>query len=292
MTKPTYWRIHFTCPMEQADALAGALDPYSLAVSTYETRDETIWTVEATAIVQPSLAEVQSSLSVIATLFGYEVPQVYVEPLPDTDWLEATWKNFPPREIGPFYVYGSHSKAPVPDSLIGLEVNAATAFGSGEHETTTGCLLALAKLKETLHFTNPLDMGCGSGILAMATAKLWNVPVTAADNDPESVRVTIENAQMNGCQDLITAIVSEGFANQEVIQRGPFDLIVANILAKPLCFMAQDMVNNMTSGGKIILSGLLIRQQEEVTQAYMEAGAQLVDHIHINDWAALILEKK
>jgi ribosomal protein L11 methyltransferase len=291
MTKPTYWRIYLTCPIEQADTLAGALEPYSLAVSSYETRDETIWTVEATATVQPSLPEVQASVSVIATLFGYDVPTVYVEPLPDTDWLEATWKNFPPREIGPFYVYGSHSKSPVPDSLIGLEVNAATAFGSGEHETTTGCLLMLAKLKESHHFNNPLDMGCGSGILAMGAAKLWNVPVTAADNDPESVRVSGENARMNGCEELITAIVSEGFASSDVTARGPFDLIVANILAKPLCLMAQDMVQNAAEGGYIILSGLLIRQQEDVTQAYVEAGVKLVDHIHINDWATLVFKK-
>ncbi len=291
MTKPTLWRIYFTCPAEHADALAGALEPYSLAISTFETRDENIWTVEATAKIQPSLPEVQASLSLLATLLGYDVPQVYVESLPETDWLEATWKNFPPREIGPFYVFGSHTKSSVPEHLIGLEVNAATAFGSGEHETTTGCLLSLAKLKETHIFSRPLDMGCGSGILAMAAAKLWDVPVLAVDNDPESVRVTEENARMNHCDDLIISLVSEGFASHEVTEKGPFDLIVANILAKPLCLMAKDMVKNVKDGGKIILSGLLIRQQEEVTNAYQEAGVRLTDHVHINDWATLVFEK-
>ncbi|HXF90880.1 MAG TPA: 50S ribosomal protein L11 methyltransferase, partial [Candidatus Nitrosotenuis sp.] len=288
---PRLWRIYFTCPLEHVDILAGALEPFSLAISTYETNDEHIWMVEATAKDQPEIQEVQASVSVAATLLGVDIPQIHVEPLPETDWLEATWKNFPPREIGPFYVYGSHNKSAIPEHLIGLEINAATAFGSGEHETTTGCLLALAQLKKTRKFNNPLDMGCGSGILAMATTKLWQVPVTAVDNDPESIRVTIENARMNYCEHLLTPLVSEGFASPDVTIRGPFDLIIANILAVPLCLMAQDMINNTQNGGNIILSGLLIRQERDVIEAYQAVGAKFLEHIHINDWATLMFEK-
>lgn len=285
------WRIHFTCPVEVAQHLAGAIESYGLAVSTYETRDENIWAVEATAKQQPNQQELQKSIAIAASLLDIEVPTVYVEPLPETDWLEATWRNFPPREIGPFYVYGSHSKTAIPDGLIGLEVNAATAFGSGEHETTTGCLLTMSELSRKRKFERPLDMGCGSGILAMAAAKLWEVPVIAADNDPESVRVTLENAKVNRCDHLLKAFVSEGFSSEDITDRGLFDLIIANILAKPLCIMATDMLKNLTPGGIIILSGLLVRQQEEVVDAYEKAGGKFIDHRHINDWATLTMTK-
>jgi ribosomal protein L11 methyltransferase len=285
------WRIHLTCPVEVAQHLAGAIESYGLAVSTYETRDEYIWAVEATAKQKPNQQELQNAVAIAASLLEIDSPTVYVEPLPETDWLEATWKSFPPREIGPFYVYGSHSKALIPDGLIGLEVNAATAFGSGEHETTTGCLLTLAELSKNHQFKHPLDMGCGSGILAMAAAKLWNVPVIAADNDPESVRVTLENAKMNSCYPLVQAFVSEGFADKNVTERGPYDLIMANILAKPLCLMANDMLQNLQVEGRIILSGLLVRQQEEVIAAYERAGGKLAAQRHIHDWATLTISK-
>lgn len=309
---PPLWKLSFETTSREADMYGQALEEHVLAVSWYEVNEaEDHWVLEATLDKNsgvfdsghnaPNLAYFQNLLNSAAQAQGLTAPHARIEALPETDWLEQTWKNFPPLQIGPFFVYGSHVKnekgqVDIPQGLIGLEVNAATAFGSGDHETTSGCLDTLHDLfKEGYRYKKPLDMGCGSGILAMAIAKLWNIPVLAVDNDPESVRVTADNAKKNNCSDLINTLCNEGFDGNIVQQQGPFDLIVANILAAPLCMMASQMVENLTSredlSGRIILSGLLLRQREEVLDAYNRAGAILVDQKIIGDWVTLLLKK-
>ncbi len=290
------WRLSCDTTAQVADTLSQVLEDHVLAVSFYEVSEEkNHWIVEATLKTtdeeSPDKAFYQN-LVTQSTAPGTIAPQLTLEPLPETDWLEQTWKNFPPRHIGQFYVYGSHTKAAPPAGLIGLEINAATAFGSGEHATTTGCLMTLDELKESgLTIQRPLDMGCGSGILAMAAAKLWNIPVLAVDNDPESVRVTLENAKVNHCDHLIEGLCNEGFDGAAIKERGPFDLIVANILANPLCLMAGDMATNLAPNGRIILSGLLTRQRDEVLAAYTAVGIEFVAQRVIGDWATLELRK-
>lgn len=270
--------------------------PQILAVSWYEIdEDKDQWVLEATirAAKDQTLDPFyyQEILSVALGDQQTQQPIVQLDPLPETNWLEQTWKNFPPRQIGPFYIYGSHTDALPPPESIGLEINAATAFGSGEHETTSGCLMALGELKEQgISFRRPLDMGCGSGILAMATAKLWDIPVLAVDNDPESVRVTLCNAEINKCADQIIGLCNEGFEGGAVSSRGPFDLVTANILANPLYLMAASLMATCEPGARIILSGLLTRQAGEVVSAYEAAGAKLVGEKKIGDWSTLILQ--
>lgn len=286
------WRIQLKAEADKTPELATALEDHVLAVSWFETEDPAIWMIEGTVNEKPILADLTKLLSTASDVLGMSLPDITVEELPETDWLEATWRNFPPQQIARYFVYGSHTKASPPEGTIGLEINAATAFGSGEHQTTTGCLMTLDDLASSKKsFTHPLDMGCGSGILAMAMAKTWKVPVIAVDNDPESVRVTQENAILNHCSDFITAYVSEGFASDNVKKHAPFDLITANILAKPLCLMAQDLVASLSEGGLAILSGLLTWQVEEVTAAYQKAGAHLVSQRVINEWATLLIQK-
>lgn len=284
-----FWRL--TCPvkLEHVEIYADKLEDHVLSVGWYETENPEIWMVEATNRVEPDMAFLQTLINEAANTNALEAPSLFCEKLPDEDWLEQTWKNFPPREVGCFYIYGSHTKKEViPDGFIGMEINAATAFGSGEHETTTGCLETLSELhRNGFEPKNPLDMGCGSGVLAMAIAKLWNIPILAVDNDPESVRVTAQNAETNNCSHLIHPLCNEGFDGSIVQNQGPFDLIVANILAGPLCYMAPDMVKNAVPGAKIILSGLLTRQIEEVSAAYMTTGAHLENTKKIGDWATL-----
>jgi ribosomal protein L11 methyltransferase len=287
-----FWRILIHTTIDLAPAFEEALEPHVLAVSWFETKDPDLWVVEGTTKEKPNHQLLQATLSSIAKLMGVEEPKVIIEELPETDWLEATWRSFPPREIGRFYVYGSHhAHSPIPEDKIGLEINAATAFGSGEHETTTGCLLTIDELVVQAHtFSKPLDMGCGSGILAMAMAKVWGAPVLAADIDPESVRVTQENAKINHCDHLIEACVSEGFQSGYITEKAPFDIVTANILAKPLCDMADDLVKSIMPGGYIILSGLLSRHREDVVATYERAGAQFVSQKVINDWVALLMK--
>lgn len=289
------WRLTCQTTAQGADLLGEALEEHVLAVSSYELSEENDqWVVEATLdeSCKMTLSAYEPILEQKAKEQGINYSALTLEPLPETDWLEQTWKNFPPRQIGPFFIYGSHTNATPPEDAIGLEINAATAFGSGEHETTAGCLLTLNDLKEEGKlFFSPLDMGCGSGILAMAAAKLWQTPVLAVDNDPESVRVTADNAQMNHCSDWIIPLCNEGFEGTTVQERGPFDLIIANILANPLCLMAPDMVKNLEKGGRIILSGLLRRQRNEVLAAYDAAGATFVGEKFLGDWMTLQLTR-
>lgn len=287
-------KLSFATSSSAALLYADALDERVLATSWHEIDEDTDhWMFEATVSDHHNLDQIRSAIQETASEYGFDAPEISVDELPETDWLEQTWKNFPPRTIGRFYIYGSHAKNDVPPGLIGLEINAATAFGSGEHETTTACIEALTKMhSQGLKFQRPLDMGCGSGILAMAIAKLWSIPVLAVDNDPESVRVATRNAELNQCDHLVSCLCNEGFDGTAVGVRGPFDLVTANILAAPLCDMASDMARYVASTGRIVLSGLLRRQIEQVRQAYEAVGCVFIEEHLISDWAALVFEKQ
>lgn len=287
------YKLSFPITSLAAPLFGEALDEVVLAVSWYEIDEDTDhWMLEATLNDSTNPETIQQLIEQTALGHGINVPEMTLAELPETDWLEQTWKNFPPRQIGKFFIYGSHSKTEIPEGLVGLEINAATAFGSGEHETTTACIQALTKMhQEGRKVKAPLDMGCGSGILAMVIAKLWQLPVLAVDNDPESVRVATANATLNHCDNLIKALCNEGFAGTVVKDKGPFDLVAANILAAPLCEMAPDMAESVEIAGRIVLSGLLTRQIEEVRQAYENVGFKFIEQHLIGDWAALVFER-
>lgn len=288
----TYSRITATTTPTWAEAFLLALEEEALSVSWYETEDEARWRIEGLYDHTPDLVALTSRLELIAVIHGAPLPELHSSTVEETDWLEAVWKNFPPQTIGRYYIYGSYyNQDKIPNGLIGLEINAATAFGSGEHETTQGCLKALNELAQTHQFTKALDMGCGSGVLALAIAKTWKIPTMAVDNDPEAIRVAQNNAILNQCEALITTMVSEGFADSTISKQGSYPLIVANILAKPLCMLAPDMVLNLAKDGFIILSGLLDRQTPEVIDAYVSQGLSLIRTYPLNNWTTLLLKK-
>jgi ribosomal protein L11 methyltransferase len=201
-------------------------------------------------------------------------------------------RYFPPQILGGFYIYGSHSKNAAGPELIPLNIDAATAFGSGEHETTKGCLLLLEGLKNTAGFAprRGLDMGCGSGILAIAMKKLWpDMAVLAVDIDPESVRVTARHAVMN--QTPLKTEAGDGYDAPSVTADGPHDLIAANILAGPLVEMAPALARHLAPGGYAILSGLLARQRQDVNAAHAALGLSPRAELVLGDWAALLFQK-
>lgn len=213
---------------------------------------------------------------------------------PDTNWLEQSYKALPAFSVGDFYIYGSHHDGSVPDGQTGLLIDAATAFGSGEHGTTAGCLEALLKLRDAgVTPRGVLDVGTGSGILAIAARKLWDVPHVATDNDPEAVRVAAVHARANGlAEDAIRFICAEGFDDPAVAAPGPYDLVIANILAAPLKEMAADLCAATAPGGTIILSGILAAAQaDEVQAAYEAQGVAAQDRLIRGEWATLILRK-
>ena len=175
-------------------------------VSIYEQPDGVHWAVEGLFSEPPDRAHLAARIALVAQALGMPEPMLDVTLVPQTDWLSASVGSFPPIHAGRFYIHGDHIKPPFPPGMLRLCVNAATAFGSGEHETTRGCLLALADLKRAdKQCRIALDMGCGTGILAMAIAKAWRRPVLAADIDPEAVRVTRANARANGLEAYRTA---------------------------------------------------------------------------------------
>ncbi|OJW52708.1 MAG: hypothetical protein BGO67_09620 [Alphaproteobacteria bacterium 41-28] len=269
-----------------AENLSSLLEEDAISLSWYE-KEPKNWVFQV--VFDPS--QESSLLDKMQAFFKENdlvIPEIKAGALPQEDWVAAVYRDFPPLTIGRFYIYGSHIQETEQGELIPLHVDAATAFGSGQHESTEGCLRALSLLSEQHTFHDPLDMGCGSGILALAMASLWKCPVLACDNDPEAVRVAKENAHLNHLDPLVEVRLSEGFS---AIKNRTFDLITANILAGPLCQMAGEAVQALVPSGFIILAGLLNRQAEDVIDAYRSAGAKLFDQLFIGDWSTLILRK-
>ena len=217
------------------------------------------------------------------------IQSVETQQCPDKNWLEEVHQAFPPRALGAFFVYGSHYDGQVADGLIPLKIDAATAFGSGEHDTTQLCLEVLSECQQK--FENVLDMGCGSAILAIGAHKLWpQAEILATDIDAESVRVSIRHAQMNKAED-IRFDCGDGYNLDSVSKQAPYDLIIANILTRPLIAMAPDATRVAAPGARIILSGLLERQIPDVRQAYEKNGFEFLSQKVQNNWACLSLRK-
>jgi ribosomal protein L11 methyltransferase len=268
----------------------------SVFMKNHEATDGDRWSVEMTSYGEPDLDAIYARLEEFMrdkNLSGIITrADISAEKLPQKDWLRHVHENFPPVTIGTFFVFGSHYEGETPKGLIPLKIDAATAFGSGEHETTKGCILSFEFLAQQRAFKNALDMGCGSGILAIAMTKIWpDIRVTAVDIDPESIVVTERHAQMNAAEKHFSFEAGDGYQSPVVAKNGPYDLIAANILAGPLIAMAPDLDAHLAPGGFCVLSGLLARQEEDVIAAHAARGLSLVKSIAINDWRALVLQK-
>lgn len=276
---------------EKAQLVGDALEDLCDAVSLHnrEATDGDDWTVSLTTYGEPDLGAIYARLEEFETgIIGKE--DVTAERLPEKDWLRHVHDNFPPVVIGRFFVHGSHFTGDKPAQYTPLQIDAATAFGSGEHETTRSCMVAFEQLAKLHKFENALDMGCGSGILAIAVAKIWpGVKLTAIDIDPESVIVTNRHAAMNGVT--LEAAAGDGYKTPLAISNGPYALVAANILAGPLIAMAGDLYKALKPGGYAVLSGLLGRQQQEVTGAQERGGLKLAGVIEDGDWRALIFQR-
>lgn len=245
-----------------------------------------LWELQAIFEEEPDKEKIRHLLADCAKTAHIKEPTLHIHKMPDINWLEASYQGFPPIEVGPYYIYGSHIQTPPPNDKISLKINAATAFGTGEHQTTHGCLKALSELTDTPH--SVLDVGCGSGILAMAFAKAYHKPVDAVDIDSESVRVATENVHQNKLDKYITVWESNGY--QKIKKQ--YDLIFCNILAKPLIEMAPDLEKHLNQGGKAILSGFLNNQSNWVKKAHEAVGLTLHKTYRVNGWTTLVMEKK
>lgn len=260
--------------------------------------DHAQWTLDWLYSESPDVEDLNTRFDLLVAAHSFELEssiEWFVEEVPDINWLEHCYKQFPPFSVGPFFVYGSHYEDGAPDGQIGLQIDAATAFGSGEHGTTKGCLQAMLDLKgQGACPWNVLDMGTGSGILAIAAWKLWKTPILAVDNDEEAVRVAERHQESNkvpaGGTDM-SCICGDGFATPLVKERAPYDLIIANILASALKEMAESLIDVVDDNGFVILSGILNEQVQSVLDVYEPLGLRLKKTIEIGDWSTLLLQK-
>ena len=216
------------------------------------------------------------------------------EELPDKDWVAENQRSFRPFQVGPFWVHPSHVAEGIPAGLLPLRIDAGLAFGTGTHATTRGCLEMLATL-DPAETRNTVDVGCGSGILAIAAAKLWQRPVIGGDNDSEAVDVAIENAGLNGVAPLCRFFTSVGLEAPELATPAPYDLIIANILAGPLMSLADSFAPAIRPGGRVLLSGLLVEQAGLMLSTYKRRGFEFERRIDLETggawWRTLLLRK-
>jgi ribosomal protein L11 methyltransferase len=223
-----------------------------------------------------------------------DAPGAQWEELPDTDWVAENQRSFRPFEVGSFWVHPSHVADGMPAGLLPLCIDAGLAFGTGTHATTRGCLRLLATLDpgETV---NSVDVGSGSGILAIAMAKLWRRPVLGGDDDAETVTVARENTELNGVGDLCCFVHAAGLRARELEERAPFDLIVANILAGPLADLSDSFAAAVRPGGRVLLSGLLVEQAAHILAVYARRGFALEHRIDLETggawWRTLLLRR-
>jgi ribosomal protein L11 methyltransferase len=207
------------------------------------------------------------------------------------DWVKESLEGLVPVRAGRFIVHGSHDRDKVRDNQLGIEIEAALAFGTGHHGTTRGCLIYLDYVLRSKAPKRILDLGTGTGVLAIAAAKATKKHVLATDIDAMSVQVAHENMKLNGVGNLVETVCATGFSSPAIAKHAPFDLILANILANPLRAMATDMERHMASNGMIILSGLLPHQATSVIVAYRARGLVLLKQQIIEGWSSLLMQR-
>ncbi|MDX2072854.1 MAG: 50S ribosomal protein L11 methyltransferase [Alphaproteobacteria bacterium] len=287
-----YFQVSFVLPFASAEHVQDSFDDIALSASAFELDEERDqWKCDVLFAEPPDMAEVTRRAAVLAMLAGKKTPAITTATIMQQDWLSLVARDFPPLIIERFFVHGSHVTDTPPVASIPIQVEAGAAFGSGEHGTTRTCLQALAWIKKRRNITRILDMGTGSGILAIAAAKLWNAEILAVDIDPIAVQVTADNVRINRTQHATGCAVSDGYKSRVVKHFGECDLIIANILARPLVMFSHALARTLKPGGYAILSGLLSDQEAMVFSAHRRQGLRLVKRLSHEGWCTLLLHK-
>jgi ribosomal protein L11 methyltransferase len=281
------WQITLSVPREAADAFEAALVPFAVSQTLRSTRDGAM-EFEALSTGPPEPGALDQALRIAAAASGIETPPLHVAPLPQQDWVALGLAGLEPVQAGRFTVRGTHH-APRPGTLD-LMVEAGQAFGTGHHASTAGCLEMLSGLARAHRFHRPLDMGCGSGVLAMAMARLWHCPILGVDIDPLAVTTARENAHHNHLGPWLRFVAGNGYDAPAVAAGAPFDIVAANILARPLAKMAPALSRALAPGGFAILAGLLVSQEAFVLTAQRAAGLVPRHRWRRDGWSVLVLQ--
>jgi ribosomal protein L11 methyltransferase len=270
------------------DLIGEIFDPAETAVAAFETEEDGPWLLEAYFATDPDEAAIRDLLRPIV---GAEADKGVFLPMEQKDWVRASLDGLKPVRAGRVLVHGSHDRHERRINDISIEIEAGLAFGTGHHGTTKGCLLAFMDELKQRTPRHVLDVGTGTGILAFAAAKILKRPVVAGDIDPEAVRVARENARLNGIGSWLRLYVGPGTRHSMADRPGHFDLVFANILAKPLRMLAPSLARVASTDGALILSGLLGPDVPGVLSAYAHQGWYLQRRYDLEGWAALVLKR-
>ena len=290
----TQTRLHVDTTQKLAERIAAELETLyeedGFPVAAFEADEASgTWSVSV-YVPEGAQAAVRKTLSEIASRAGI-VSAVGEEVLEETGWVEKTLEGLAPVRAGGFVVHGSHDRESVGAGETGILIDAAMAFGTGHHGTTAGCLEMIADSLRHRRFHNTLDLGTGTGVLAIALALKGSQRNLATDIDPVAAAIAAENARINGVAGRVMAITATGFRHREIAARAPYDLVVANILAGPLHQMATDLSAHVAPGGVVILSGLLPGQRARIVARYRDAGLRLEKSRIRDGWLILKLRK-
>ena len=288
----TQTRLHFIASKIEADsmfaALEAAFEDEGLPIAVREVDEDkdihevSVYTDGDEDAVEERMKDVLAGLALSK--------QIGREALPDIDWVARSLEGLKPVRAGRFFVHGAHDRRKRHSGELAIEIEAGLAFGTGHHGTTAGCLEMLEQVVRREHPRNALDLGTGSAVLAIAVAKLAHIPVLATDIDPIAVKVAADNARLNHVKALVETVTAPGFHHPIFGKRAPFDLIVANILARPLMRLAPQMAAHTAWGGSIVLSGILDRQRDAVVAAYVGQQFRHVRTLHREGWVTIHLK--
>ena len=292
-----------------ADALAEVLDPETVAISAFEEPDGR-WSLGLHFRDPPDRVAVRACVAAAAGAAAADA--LHFETLAPTDWVRRSLAGLTPVDAGRFVVHGAHDRARVRVNRIGIEIEAALAFGTGHHGTTRGCLLALDRLLKcrplggtaqqrdsrhvpangkTARGAFALDIGTGTGVLSIAAARALHRPVLASDIDARAVAIARANARLNRASAHVEIVNHAGVGARCFRDRAPFALVLANILLEPLQRLATPIAGLAAPGGHVVLSGLLLSQATPALASYRARGLVLVGRIRLEGWATLILRR-
>lgn len=287
-------QARFVTDRQRAEAVArrleAAFDEEGWPVACYDTAYEGPFAVDVLFL---GLSENEIEARLRAVLGDdYDALGVSVAPLADENWVEKSLEGLSPVVAGRFFVHGSHDRHRRRISGVNIEIDANLAFGTGHHGSTRGCLIALDRVLKRRRPRRVLDIGTGTGVLAFAAAKTLHVPVLASDIDPLAVRMARANAAANAVLPLVETVTAAGLAHPAFRRRAPFDLVMANILARPLAALAPVLARHLAGEAALILSGLRLEDGARVLAAYRPHGLYLVDRLVVAEWLTLILERR
>ena len=291
------WLLSFEFPekfgpgVNQAVEAAFREDDFpATSLSRIADDDHAPWRFEIWFDKKPDIKKVENILTPVFTLEGLDLPTIALHAVEPRDWVRLSQEGLDPVRAGRFFVYGAHSGLP-PVGVLPIHIEAGEAFGTGHHASTSGCLTLMSALGKYKAPQSALDFGCGAGVLAIAAAKLWHIHVIACDIDPIAVRVTRENARSNGVAPFIHAQKASSPLHLSKDRAPLFDLILANILAKPLKQLAGSLSARLAPQGTLILSGLLASQAHDVGFAYKTRGLKLVQSLTSEGWSSLQFQR-